>query len=227
MLTFQPTQWINTPVTAVPDWEIVEDEFPLAVDLDTVKNFLNIPLEDTFFDAEKTAIAYAAQAEVERYIQCSLGTRTWVGNLPCFYNQIRVDKRPFQSVSKIEYVDPDTGVITTVDSSVYIAGRMSQKCGVISLGEGQAWPQPARRWDAVRITVLAGYDGNTTALPYPIQQAVLITTAALDRARGDGGGSGGRLANTVWGQKHNPAPSVMPSEAKALLAPYRMIRVGL
>lgn len=226
MLVYQPSPWFATASPAVPEWELVDDGLPLAVDLDTVKNFLNIPLEDTAFDAEKTAMAYTAQAEVETYISASLTAATWVANLPQFYDAIRIDKRPFQSVTKIEYVDPDTGVITTLASSTYVVGKLRQQCGLISRGDGQAWPQTARRWDAVRITIVAGYDPD--ALPYEIQQALLITTGAIDRTRGDGGSSGGgRLANTVWGQKHGQAASIMPMEAKALLRRHRMIRVGL
>lgn len=227
MITFQPRQWVDTPTTAIPEWEIAQDEFPLAVDLDTVKNFLNIPLEDTAFDAEKLAMAHAAQAEVERYISASLGLTTWIGYLPQFYEQIRIDKRPFRTVTKIEYVDPATGEILTLAPSTYVVGRLSQKCGVISRGDGHGWPQTARRWDGVRITATAGYGSNDMPLPYAIAQALLITTGAIDRSRGDGGGGGNHLANTVWGQKHGQAASVMPSEAKALLSPYRMIRVGL
>ena len=114
-------------------------------------------------------------------------------------HQVRMRFHPEVTMdTKIEYVDPDTGVITTLASSTYVVGKLRQQCGLISRGDGQAWPQTARRWDAVRITIVAGF--NPDALPYEIQQALLITTGAIDRTRGDdGSGGGGRLSNTVSG----------------------------
>lgn len=229
-----PQRW-NSAFTVTPQWEIAEDEYPLAVDLSTTKNFLNIPIEDTAFDAEKAAMAMAAEQEVERHISATLAPTKWVGYLPEFADQIRIERRPFRSVVSIECVEAVTGAILTVDPATYIVGRLSQKCGVVSRGDGCSWPQTARRWDAVRITVLAGYDNADSAidsaamhpLPDSIKQALLITTGALDKARGDGGGSSGRLANTVWGQRHGQGPSVIPDEAKALLSRYRHVVVGL
>lgn len=230
-----PRQQWSTATTALPVWEVVDDEYPLAVDLDTVKNFLNIPLEDTFFDAEKTAIAHAAQQEVERYISATLAPTRWVGTLPEWSDQFRIDKRPFRAVEKIECVEPVTGNVLTVDPETYITGKISQKCGVVSRGDGCAWPAAARRWDAIRVTAVAGFDNvgstvdNTAMHPLPdaIKQALLIVTAALDRSRGDGGsGGGGGVANTVWGMKHGQGPSVIPNEAKALLMRYRHVVVG-
>lgn len=229
-----PAQRWNTATTALPQWEPVAGPALLAVDLDTLKNWLNIPLEDTHFDAEKTSLAKAAQRLVERYISASLTPTRWVGYLPTWADQIRLDKRPFRSVEKIEYVAPVTGTIGTVDPETYIAGRLSQKCGVISRGDGCAWPDIAKRWDAVRITILSGYDNTASSvddtamhpMPEGITQALLVTIGALDKARGDGNAQSNRLANTVYGQKHAQAPSVIPNEAKDLLGEFRQIVVG-
>jgi len=229
-----PRERWNTATTALPQWEAVAGPALLAVDLDTLKNWLNIPLEDTFFDAEKAALAKAAQRLIERHISASLTPTRWVGALPEWADQIRIDKRPFRSIEKIEYVEPITGTIQTVDPTTYIVGRLTQKCGVISRGDGSAWPQVARRWDAIRITALAGYDNADSdvdpavmiPLPEDIVQAMLVTVGALDKARGDGNAQSNRLANTVYGQKHAQAPSVIPNEAKDLLLEYRHIVVG-
>lgn len=225
--------WAATATTGSPLWEIVADEYPLAVDLDTLKKFLNIPLQSTYYDAEKTALAHAAQMEIEKAIWASLAPVKWVGYLAEWHDQIRIDKRPFRSVVSVEYVDPTTGTITTLDPSTYIVGKLTQKCGVISRGDGVAWPNVATRWDAIRITVLAGYDNadssidDTVIYPLPdaIRQALLITTGAIDRSRGDQN-SGGAVMRSVYAMRHQKAPSIIPMEAQALLSRYKFLVVG-
>lgn len=215
----QRTPDLSTPVEVLPDWEISVPAESYAVSLDTVKIFLNIPLEDTFFDAEKTSLIAVAQAAVQNYCQLTLLRSTWIGNLPAFYDRIRVNKRPFFGVQKIDYVDRATGVITTVAPSVYVTSRKQQKAGLVTRGDGQAWPDAANRWDGVRIFVEAGWEESS--IPNEITHAILLTIAALDRSRGEENSSGGGQAmNTVYAMKNQKAPSIIPSEAKALLAPY-------
>ena len=205
------------------DWEVVDAGPLLAVDLDTVKNFLNIPLADNFFNDEKSAMVLVAQAAIEDHCQMVLPASTWVANIPAFYDAMRLIKRPFQSVTKVEYVDKTTGVITTLDPAYYLAGIMAQKCGVIQRAEGVAWPEAARRLDAVRITVSAGF----TVLPPAVKQALLITIASVDKSRADGGGSSGGASRTVYAMRHQQGSSIVPMEAKALLNPYVYRTLGV
>lgn len=211
----------------IPEWEQSVAEPALAIDLNTIKNFLNIPQEDDFYDAEKTAMTMVAQRVIEQYCQMVLLSSTWVGNLAQFFDQIRINKRPFVAVTKIEYVDAATGTITTVDPTTYVAGKISQLCGMVSRGADVQWPAAANRWDGVRLTVTAGW--SQAALPYDVQQALLITIASIDRSRGDsGGGSGGGARQSIFAMKHPAAmggSSIIPMEAKALLSPYRLLTV--
>lgn len=202
-----------------PVWERGAVTKTLAVDLDTIKNFLNIPLEDDFFDDEKTAMALAAQRAIETYCQMSLPETTWVCKLPMFYDELKLMKRPFIAVTKVEYADPDTGTITELASDQYGWGVGQQKVGFLYRGEDVAWPDTARRWDAVRITCTAGFPDASLADYEDIAQAILITIASLDKSRADDGATD-RSTNTVYGLKNQTAPTIIPPEAKALLAPH-------
>lgn len=196
-------------------WEQTSIADPLAVDLTTVKNFLNIPLEDNYFNDEKMQMVAAAQAAIEQNCQMTLVESTWTASLPAFYDTIRLVMRPFISVEEVSYVAAETGEITVLPTDQYGWGRMPQKCGFVTRGEEATWPQTARRWDAVRIKVKAGFE----ELPAPLLQALLITTAALDKSRADDGASD-RATNTVFGLKNQKAPTIIPPEAAALLSPW-------
>lgn len=205
-------------------WEYVGGGGPTAIDIDQVKTFLNIPIEDDSFNPEKQAFNIAAQAAVEHYCQISLLTTTWVGYAPRFYDEMRLIRRPFDSVVSVDYVDAVTGIVTTLDPSVYVAGKAGQRCGVVMLGADQQWPCAAMRPDAVRITVTAGW--AKPKIPAELISAVMMTIAALDHARGDDGQQGSAGRNTVYAMKHQMAPSILPETAKAMVSRYRYIAMG-
>lgn len=199
-----------------------------AVALDDVKTFLKRPLEDTFWDAETTTLIAVAEKAIESFCQLTLAYSTWQARLPQFWGAIRLRKRPFVAVTKVEFVDPTTGTVMTLPVDNWIGADVDQMCGMLWPGSGVTWPAVAYRPDGVRITFTAGYavrDGDAAAgaaeFPDDLRQAIFLTVAALDRNRGDGGTGGGQLANTVWGQTHTPGANLMPKEAISLLAPYR------
>lgn len=204
-----------------PKWKLDQVVDLLAVDLATVKNFLNIPLEDSYFDDEKVQMIAVAQSAIEDYCQMTLVESFWTAKLWGFYDTIKLMKRPFLSVEKIEYVDPDTGDITLLAADQYGWGFGHQDIGFVVRGESTAWPDTARRWDAVRIQVKAGFE----ELPSVLLQALLITIAAIDKSRADDG-AGDKTTNTVYGLKHQTAASIIPPEAKGLLSPWTYQTLG-
>lgn len=209
---------VGQPVTPANfQWELVTGGDTLPIDLDTVKNFLNVPLEDTFFDSEKTTFIYIAQQAVEFYAQINVLEATWIGYLPRFFNDMRLLRRPFKEVTKIEYVEATTGIIKTLDPSLYIAGKAPQQTGVVSLGDGCEWPAAANRFDAVRVTVKSGWAANK--VPDAIRHAMLLTVASLDHSRADDGAQG-KAERSVYAMKNAQGTNVLPAEARALLAPY-------
>lgn len=204
-------------------WEVATGGGPTAVlDLPTIKNFLNIPLEDTAFDAEKEMFLTAAQTAIEAYCQLSIKSTTWTGYAPRFLSQMRINRRPFASITSVQYVTPDTGTITTLDPSQYVVGKAAQRCGVVALADGCQWPDTANRPDAVIITAVSGW--AKPDIPQEIISAMLMTIAALDKARD--GDAGGGAPRTVYAMKHTMAPSIIPNEAKAMLARYKMLTFG-
>jgi hypothetical protein len=221
------------PPAGFPRWSLVTPGAALPVDLDTVKTFLNRPIQDTEWDAETTSFVKVAALAIESYAQLVLCASTWRGDLPAFYDNIRIAKRPFLDVTKIEYVDPGTGTITTVDPSLYHALPIVQNAGMAFLGDALRYPVAARRYDAVRITARAGFAitaadvaAGFEPMPDNVQHALLMTVASIDAKRGDEQSSGGGH-QTVYAMKNTKAPSVIPPEAKALLGPwvYRNITI--
>lgn len=212
------------PPAGVPRWKRTNAVGSLAIDLDTVKDFINRPREDTFWDAEIETFIKVATVEIEKECYLSLTPGEFLVSMPRFEERLRLSKyRPFVEVSQIDYVAPDTGTITTVDSSIYHSLPIEQDCGMVFLGEGQAWPEAAYRHDAIRMTVKAGfgldtadYDAGYPERPDEVTHALLMTIAAIDMARGDTQASPGANV-TVYAMKNSKGGSLIPMEAKALL----------
>lgn len=208
---------VNVPHAHTPRWTVASGATALAVDLDTAKTWLNRPLEDDFWDAEMTANIRVAQRAIEHHCQNALTPTTYTATLPQFYDRIRVEKRPFTAVTAFRYVAYGSGEILDVPADSYIALPISQDCGLIERGESTPWPYAARRADAVRLTVTAGYAPG--ALPEDITQALLMTLASLDKTRGDAEQSG-NSNTTVYAMKQSRGGSIVPVEARSLLMPY-------
>lgn len=217
----------------VPRWSKITEGDGLTVSLDDVKDFVNRPREDTFWDVEYTSFIKVARLEIERACQFTLAATTFKATLPCFFDRIRLIKRPFVSVETIEYVEAQTGEIKTVDPALYHALPVDQDTGMVFLGDGLSWPTAANRYDAVRITLKAGYGVTTpenTAGHPPISEdikhALLMTIASLETTKGDNAQGGGGQT-TVYAMKNARGGSIIPPEARTLLAPYRYLSVTL
>lgn len=197
----------------------------LVIPMPELKSWLNRPLEDTFWDEELTSLLLVAQRAIENAAQIILAYSTWTGTTVAFSGAMPVLRRPFVSVTGIQHVAAD-GEITTTDSSLYHALPMAQDTGAVFLGDGQVWPETARRMDAVRITAKAGYavsEADVTAgapvLPDEIRHALKLTVASMDANRGDTSNSGGS-ATTVYAMKQSSSRTILPMEARTLIAPY-------
>lgn len=224
---------IATPPAPMIRWKRTVAGSTLAIDIDRLKTFLNIPVEDTFFDAEKEGFIRVAQAEIERHCRLVMTASTWVGTLPMLYDQVRLVLRPFLDVTGVQYVEAGTGEIKTLDPTLYHVLPVDQNCGMLFVGEGVTLPDMANRHDAVRITARAGFgisDDELAAgyepLPDIVEHALLMTTAALDMARGDTQASPGANV-TVYAMKQSKGGSIIPVEARTILGEwtYRWITV--
>lgn len=219
-----PLPSMMVPQAVDPVWEMISPPGDMPINLSAVKDWLGIAREDQFFDAEKTAMLSVAIAAIEQHCQMDIGLTQWVGSFPGFYDPMRINRRPFGRVIKVEYVDT-AGVITTLPPSAYLAIKSGQSIGLMQRADGTQWPATAPRPDAVRITVESGF----AAVPHDIQHAVLLTLSAIDANRGDSG-SGGGGRQTVFALRHPEmmgGSSVLPREAQALLAKYKLRVLGL
>jgi hypothetical protein len=192
---------LTAPIAPHIQWRQTASTPIASIILNDVKTFINRPVEDTFWDNETTAFIQVAQRAIEQHCEMSLSLATWVGTLPRLFDEFRIVRRPFAAVEKIEYVEPATGNILTVDPSIYHVVPIAQNCAMVALGEDASWPDTANRLDAVRITVKTGFydfDGVTPKLPQEIVQALSMTVTELDAARGDDGSPG---RQTVYAMK--------------------------
>jgi uncharacterized phiE125 gp8 family phage protein len=211
------------PMDAVPsDWPVytrTATTDALAVSLADVREFVGLPTADTSRDTELTLFIKAATRAVEIHCQMSLLDATWRADMPFFRDRLEIAKRPFKTVSLIEYVHKTTGVITTVDGELFHDTATAQSGGMVFLGADKRWPTDvAERHDAVRITFTAGYGTTAADIPEDIRHALMMTVAKMDANRGDCEGSGGA---SVYAMK-NTAPSIIPASAQPLLAPYKL-----
>lgn len=223
---------LSIPTANVARWTRLDGGEALPVSLDAVKDFTARPRQDTFWDDELTRFVRAAQSAIERECQLCLTPCSWRGDLPELYERIRLIKRPFLDVTGIDYVATD-GTVTTLDTDLYHVQDEPQMIGMLYVGEDAVLPATARRRDAVRVTLKAGYaltdedeaDGHP-ALPEELHHAVLMTVAALEKARGDTEASTGNV--TVYAMKNSRGGGLIPPEAMALIATYkyRMITVA-
>jgi len=174
------------------------------VSLDEAKAHLRV----TGTDEDTTIQLYldAAVAHVdgaEGTLGRCLVTQTWdytFDRFPGFtercWQSVDVPLPTLQSVTSVKYYDPD-GVQQTMDSADYIV--TGQRIVPVD-----AWPDiDTTRPGAVTVQFVAGY-GLATAVPAAIKAAILLYVGSMYEGRED------------W------ADSVA---AKALLAPYRKVRV--
>ncbi len=212
-----PVWTVKTPPTETPDVWVA-----------SARAFIGLAPEDTTRDPELTAFLFAAAAEIERYCSLTLFETTFTGTLMAFADEIQVAKRPFKTVDAVEYAAYGTGEILSPAAGTYHVLKSLQDTGVIYRGDGVEWPATARRMDAVRIDVTAGF--TVATMPPEIVHALLMTVAALDGNRGDcgcGGGGGGYASGSVFAAKSGGVSSeIIPAGARAMLSRWRYVRVG-
>lgn len=94
-----------------------------------------------------------------------------------------IRKSPLQSITSIEYYSG--GVLATVDPAVYYNTIEEDYSEILTL-EGKDWPTDIdQRLQAVKITFIAGFGANESAIPQGYRTAILHHVAALYSNRGD------------------------------------------
>jgi hypothetical protein len=162
------------------------------VSLAEAKTFLRV--DGTSDDALIGSLIKSARIMAEGYTHRAFVTQTWKLTMDAFSDvrecfplggtydlprpgivengqDIRLSRRPIQSIESIETYDPEN-TASTVDPASYLPDTAN---GRIVLNEGYLWPSELREFAAVEITYIAGY----TSVPEAIKQAILLIVSAM------------------------------------------------
>jgi hypothetical protein len=116
---------------------------------------------------------------------------------------------PLASVDSITYLDSN-GTRQAVDPAVYQV--LDGERATVQPARGQAWPSALCEPRSIQVTFTAGY-GDATQLPMPLVQTVLLMVGDLFANR-----EAQQIADSRVTVVENPT-------VKALLAPYRVLRI--
>ena len=99
-------------------YQVYENEPYLTIPLTEVKDYLNIPTEDTSEDQIITDMIYAVQCAFEAYTRVELTEKTFNQLETCWCNAYQFNRSPVTSIVHVKYYDED-GVQQTVLASEY------------------------------------------------------------------------------------------------------------
>jgi uncharacterized phiE125 gp8 family phage protein len=156
--------------------------------LDEAKDQVRIPRDDTSLDAYLTRLLLSAQeyAELEIPGHRQFLTATYKLPLSDFWSgPLKLPRPPLVSVGSITYFDT-AGTLQTVDPSLFVVMTPFRQPGYVSLAPRQTWPAVDDDRDyPVFVQFTCGYGDDSTSIPEPIRQAVLLIVAHSYRFRGD------------------------------------------
>ena len=156
------------------------------------KKHLRVDISDD--DALIARLVKATTRHVENFTQRVLLTQTWEWRFDRFprwhhtgtpeYDPtvIRVPKPPLQSVTSVNYIDPD-GVEQTWDPAKYVADGASEP-GRIYPAFNECYPDTRLERDAVRITFVAGHT-TREKIPDDLIAGLLLVLGDLYENRED------------------------------------------
>jgi uncharacterized phiE125 gp8 family phage protein len=143
------------------------------VTLAEVKRQLFLAESDTSQDGELASRIQAAREQWEHDTDTHLLTQTLSVTADRFEGrEIELTGRPIQSITSIQYYD-ETNTLRTFSSSLYSFNATERE---IELNWQETWPVTEIRWDAVKITYVAGY-ASIAAIPAIAKQAMLLLVA--------------------------------------------------
>lgn len=154
-------QNLRTTVTTQPVLE------PLS--LPQIRKHLEIAQSDDAHDAQLVDLLRAARQQWEDDTDSAILTQTLQLKLDRLPWQIKLPKRPIQSVTSISYFD-SANVSQTLSASLYSLDAANR---AIHTAYNQTYPSTATRWDAVTITYVAGYSAQHL-VPEIAKQAMLL-----------------------------------------------------
>ena len=164
---------------------------PLA--LADVKAHLRLAITDD--DAYITALITAARRAIESHYALALMPQSWALFADAWPNDrvFHIPLWPVQTViSLTAYADDDSFVtINPADYYLDLATRPAR----LALRQGRAFAPPGRNISGLKITFVAGFGADATAVPAEIKEGLMATVADWYQNRGDV--AGGALPATA------------------------------
>ena len=111
----------------------------------------------------------AAREQWEHDTDSCCLTQTLYVHAEEFEDEIELPKRPISSISSIQYYDL-TNTLQTLSSSVYSLNPSERE---VERKWMQIWPPTIDRWDAIKITYVAGY-ASAALVPAIHKQAIRL-----------------------------------------------------
>jgi len=168
---------VTTALQANPKFSIRRSVQPAIepVTLTQAKDHCGVSVTDD--DTKLTAFITAAREAVEKYLNRTLITTTWVMRMQELCGEILVPFSPLIAVSSIAY-DAADGTPTTLATTEYQYDIYSEP-GRIKPAYNKFWPVALYQYNAARITFTAGYGTLASDVPGPIKQGILAMVATL------------------------------------------------
>lgn len=134
-------------------------------------------------DVDDVAVAgqiVSARQETEEHTGRALITQTWRLPLAAWpaLDYIELPRSPLISVTSVTYYDTDdtSAVLAAANYTVVT----DSEPGRITLDFGESWPATTLRpADAIQIVFVAGYGVNSSDVPQPIRQAIILKIRQL------------------------------------------------
>lgn len=199
----------NTPPYDV-SFNIYSD-YPLPVDLATVKNYLKMDVTNTAEDNLITMLILVATSMGEKMTKRDFIVKKYLTYRNDFTDGFfTLRKSLFQSLLSFEYLVDN--VWTVVPSTLYYNTSQTDYSGIF-LSNNQAWPNNIdQRLEAIRIIFYAGYGTTPAAIPPDLKLAILQHIMTMYMNRGD----------CVDCASEDAAMQALPPESKFIYQKYRI-----
>lgn len=159
-------------------YQVVENSPYPTIPLTEIKNYLNIPLEDTCEDNIITDIMYSVQGAFEAYTRVELTEKTFNQLETCWSKIYYFDRSPVNEIVHVKYFDAD-GNQLTVDSSNYFLAEFTPYKAVI-FEDDYSFPTLRSRPLQIEIQFKAGLTtASSTNTPQDLVGALLAHASYL------------------------------------------------
>lgn len=147
---------------------------PAVEPISTAEAKLHLRVDHSDEDALIARLITAARKDVETYTRRALITQTQKLVLDDWpYIPFKLLMPPLQSVTSIQYTTR-LGSALTFAASNYVVDIYSTP-GRLTLADGASWPgDTLREMAGITITYVCGYGTESSAVPEPIRQAILL-----------------------------------------------------